>query len=146
MQEVLYDEDFFLYGEDVEWALRIKKKGWKFYHNPSIRVMHLGSASSENENIKQMQIICSDWLVIKKRVGNSYLVLLILLTLINKGLDSLLLYTASLRKNVQNEIKESTRNRNKIYFHCLRRYSMKILLYRKFSDKNNFVINLYKDA
>jgi GT2 family glycosyltransferase len=146
MQEVLFDEDFFLYGEDIEWALRIKKIGWKFYHIPSIRVMHLGSASSENENIKQMQIICSDWLVIKRRVGNSYLVLLILFTLFNKSLDSLLLYAASLRKNVQKDIKQATKARNRIYFNCLKRYAFKILLYRNFSDKNNFVINLYRDA
>lgn len=41
------DEDFFMYGEDVEFCLRTKKAGWQVWHNPKTSIVHLGGASSE---------------------------------------------------------------------------------------------------
>ncbi|HID63281.1 MAG TPA: glycosyltransferase family 2 protein, partial [Anaerolineae bacterium] len=32
----LLDESFFMYGEDLDWAYRIKKAGWKVYYNPRV--------------------------------------------------------------------------------------------------------------
>lgn len=143
LDEILFDEDFFLYGEDVEWALRIKKSGCRFYHTPNTTVMHIGSASSSNEDIKQMQIICSDWLVIKKYKGNFYLMILFLLVTINKSLDALLLSFALLRKAIPTELEQTTKNRNKLYFKCLKNFSLKTLWNKRFSDHNTFIINLY---
>jgi Predicted glycosyltransferases len=28
------DEQFFMYGEDLDWAYRIRQAGWKVYYNP----------------------------------------------------------------------------------------------------------------
>jgi len=36
----LLDERFFLYGEDLDWALRLKEAGWKIYYNPRVAVLH----------------------------------------------------------------------------------------------------------
>lgn len=36
----LLDEDFFMYGEDLDWAYRIKQKGWKILFNPEVSVLH----------------------------------------------------------------------------------------------------------
>ncbi len=36
----LLDEDFFMYGEDLDWAYRIRQKGWKILFNPDISVFH----------------------------------------------------------------------------------------------------------
>ena len=30
----LLDETFFMYGEDLDWAYRIKTAGWKVYYQP----------------------------------------------------------------------------------------------------------------
>ncbi len=36
----LLDEDFFMYGEDLDWAYRIKNAGWKIYWNPGTSTIH----------------------------------------------------------------------------------------------------------
>ena len=42
----LLDETFFLYGEDLDWAYRIRKAGWKIYYNPQVTVLHVKGAST----------------------------------------------------------------------------------------------------
>lgn len=42
----LLDERFFMYGEDLDWALRIKQAGWKIYYNPRVTVLHHKRAAS----------------------------------------------------------------------------------------------------
>ena len=39
-QVCLLDERYFMYGEDLDLALRIKQKGWKVYYNPAVQVLH----------------------------------------------------------------------------------------------------------
>jgi N-acetylglucosaminyl-diphospho-decaprenol L-rhamnosyltransferase len=39
------DENIFMYFEDNDLCLRIRKAGWKVYYNPHISVMHLGGQS-----------------------------------------------------------------------------------------------------
>lgn len=34
------DEDYFMYGEDLDWSYRIKQKGWKIYFYPRVTVLH----------------------------------------------------------------------------------------------------------
>lgn len=34
------DEDYFMYGEDLDWSYRIKQAGWKIYYYPSVTVLH----------------------------------------------------------------------------------------------------------
>ena len=46
-----FDENLFLYSEDIEWCKRIKDKGFKICYTPEISVVHLEGASSKN-NIK----------------------------------------------------------------------------------------------
>lgn len=41
------DERFHMYGEDVEWCLRIARAGWRLVHEPGAVVMHHGSGSSK---------------------------------------------------------------------------------------------------
>jgi GT2 family glycosyltransferase len=50
MEEVgLLDESFFLYGEDLDWAYRLKGAGWKVYYNPDVVVLHYkGEATRQN--------------------------------------------------------------------------------------------------
>ena len=36
----LLDEEFFLYGEDVEWCLRARRAGYRVVHEPAAVVRH----------------------------------------------------------------------------------------------------------
>ncbi len=44
----LLDESFFMYGEDLDWAYRIKKAGWKVYYYPQVTVLHYKRAASRH--------------------------------------------------------------------------------------------------
>jgi GT2 family glycosyltransferase len=43
----LLDENFFMYGEDLDWAYRIKQAGWKIYYNADVTVLHYKEATSK---------------------------------------------------------------------------------------------------
>jgi GT2 family glycosyltransferase len=42
-----FDEDFFMYGEDLELCARIQRSGWKIVFVPKATVTHFGGKSSE---------------------------------------------------------------------------------------------------
>jgi len=42
----LLDEEYFLYGEDLDWAMRIKRAGWKICYNPAVAIVHLKGTTS----------------------------------------------------------------------------------------------------
>jgi adenylylsulfate kinase len=48
----MLDEDYFLYYEEIDWCLRIKKAGWKVYHLPDVKVYHLRNQSIKKMNLK----------------------------------------------------------------------------------------------
>ncbi|MDE2635092.1 MAG: glycosyltransferase family 2 protein [Chloroflexota bacterium] len=45
-QSGLFDEEFFLYCEEVDWAWRIKKLGWRIFCVPTAHVTHFGGGST----------------------------------------------------------------------------------------------------
>jgi GT2 family glycosyltransferase len=49
-QAGLLDETFWMYGEDLDWAYRIKQAGWCVYYYPKVVVQHIKRASSGQEN------------------------------------------------------------------------------------------------
>ena len=49
-QAGLLDEIFWMYGEDLDWAYRIKHCGWKVYYDPQVVVTHVKRASSSQDN------------------------------------------------------------------------------------------------
>ncbi|MCS7003211.1 MAG: glycosyltransferase family 2 protein, partial [Dehalococcoidia bacterium] len=44
----LLDERFFMYGEDLDWAYRIKERGWQVRYNPAVTVLHYKGQSSKS--------------------------------------------------------------------------------------------------
>lgn len=46
----LLDEDFFMYGEDLDWAYRIKQHGWKVLYNGTVQAIHYKGASSRQRS------------------------------------------------------------------------------------------------
>lgn len=52
----LLDEDYFMYGEDLDWSYRIKKAGWKIMYVPKTQVVHYKKQSgraSENRQARR---------------------------------------------------------------------------------------------
>ncbi len=45
-QAGLLDEAFFMYGEDLDWAYRIKAHGWQVWYNADVTVLHVKEAAS----------------------------------------------------------------------------------------------------
>jgi N-acetylglucosaminyl-diphospho-decaprenol L-rhamnosyltransferase len=48
----LLDESFFMYGEDLDWAFRIKEHEWKVYYYPEARALHFKGASSSRRSYR----------------------------------------------------------------------------------------------
>jgi len=51
----LLDENFFMYGEDLDWCYRIKAAGWKVYYNPAVTVLHVKRAASQHSARAQVE-------------------------------------------------------------------------------------------
>jgi len=51
----LFDETYFMYGEDLDWAFRIKQAGWKIKYNPRVTVLHLKRAASRQSRRAQQE-------------------------------------------------------------------------------------------
>ena len=41
----LFDEDFFMFSEEVDWMTRFRRAGWKILFFPGAQVVHVGGAS-----------------------------------------------------------------------------------------------------
>ena len=46
----LLDETFFLYGEDLDWAYRMKQRGWIVMYVPSVTIVHHKGESSRQQS------------------------------------------------------------------------------------------------
>ena len=51
----LLDEAFFMYGEDLDWAYRIKQYGWRIMYVPSVTVYHHKRASSSQRPVQAIR-------------------------------------------------------------------------------------------
>ncbi len=51
----LLDEAFFMYGEDLDWAYRMKAVGWRVYYYPKVTVLHVKRASSRQNPRAQVE-------------------------------------------------------------------------------------------
>jgi GT2 family glycosyltransferase len=48
----LFDERFFMYGEDLDWCLRARQAGWTVRYEPSVVVQHLHGAASRKRALR----------------------------------------------------------------------------------------------
>jgi hypothetical protein len=51
----LLNENFFMYGEDLDWAFRIKQAGWKIMYHPAVQVLHVKRAASRKSKRAQQE-------------------------------------------------------------------------------------------
>jgi hypothetical protein len=48
----LLDDNFFMYGEDMDWCKRFNAAGWKVVYFPLTEALHYGGASSSNAPVR----------------------------------------------------------------------------------------------
>ena len=51
----LLDDRFWMYGEDLDWAKRMRDAGWKVVYNPAVTVLHVKRASSRQNPRAQVE-------------------------------------------------------------------------------------------
>jgi N-acetylglucosaminyl-diphospho-decaprenol L-rhamnosyltransferase len=51
----LLDETYFMYGEDLDWAYRLRQRGWKTYYYPAVTVLHVKRAASRHSPRAQQE-------------------------------------------------------------------------------------------
>ncbi|HET9496222.1 MAG TPA: glycosyltransferase family 2 protein [Chloroflexia bacterium] len=54
-QAGLFDERFFMYGEDLDLAFRIKERGWKVFYYPAVEVLHHKGAASRKQSERSIR-------------------------------------------------------------------------------------------
>jgi len=74
----LLDEDYFMYGEDIDWAYRMKQKGWNIMFNPSVTILHKKKQSGRSNTKKDRRLTTEiyfhkyNWLFYTKNYAKKY--------------------------------------------------------------------------
>lgn len=48
----LFDEAFFMYGEDLDWCYRIQQAGWKIHYTPDTQIIHYKGESTKKGELR----------------------------------------------------------------------------------------------
>ncbi len=73
------DEEYFMYGEDLEYCFRIQKAGFKIYYVASTRIIHYKGESTKRSSIDETKIFYDAMhLFVKKHFSASFFVEFIL--------------------------------------------------------------------
>lgn len=62
----LLDERFFMYGEDLDWAKRIKDAGWEVWYNGAVEITHVKEAASSQSTKSRIDFYEAMWLFYQK--------------------------------------------------------------------------------
>lgn len=63
----LFDEDFFMYGEDIELGARLSRRNGAMVHVPKLLVHHEGSASSRmGSQFYETRVVAAQWIIASK--------------------------------------------------------------------------------
>ncbi|MFA6598825.1 MAG: glycosyltransferase [Ignavibacteriaceae bacterium] len=73
------DEQFFMYGEDLDWCYRVQKAGWKVYYVHDTTIIHYKGESTKRSSLDETKIFYNAMhLFVKKHFATSLLVEIIL--------------------------------------------------------------------
>ena len=69
------DEEFFMYGEDLDWCYRTQKSGYKVYYVHATQIIHYKGESTKRSSIDETRIFYSAMrLFVKKHLSVSFFV------------------------------------------------------------------------
>ncbi|PLW92184.1 MAG: glycosyltransferase [Marinilabiliales bacterium] len=63
----LLDEDFFMYGEDIDLSYRIKKAGYENYYFPETRIIHYKGESTKKSSVNYVFIFYNAMIIFAKK-------------------------------------------------------------------------------
>lgn len=67
------DEEFFMYGEDIDWCYRIKEAGWEIHYRGNTQIVHYKGASSRRKPFKIVyEFHRAMWLFHRKHYRQKY--------------------------------------------------------------------------
>lgn len=73
------DEDFFMYGEDLDWCYRIQRAGWKIYYVPATQIIHYKGESTKRSSIDEIKMFYEAMdLFVRKHLSHSFLLTVLL--------------------------------------------------------------------
>lgn len=67
----LLDETFFMYGDELDWAFRMKQAGWKIYYNAQVTVLHYKGAASRHSRKAQYEFYRAMYVFYRKHYASS---------------------------------------------------------------------------
>lgn len=59
----LFDEDFFMYGEDLDWCFRIQQAGWRIMYTPSTQIIHYKGESTKRGEMRYVRLFYGAMLI-----------------------------------------------------------------------------------
>jgi GT2 family glycosyltransferase len=66
------DEEFFMYGEDLDWCYRIQHAGWKIYYVPTTSIIHYKGESTRRSSLNEIRTFYEAMhLFVRKHHGRS---------------------------------------------------------------------------
>jgi len=69
----LFDEGFFMYGEDLDWCYRIQQAGWKILYTPGTHIIHYKGASTKKSELRYVRLFYGAMLrFTEKHLQDSY--------------------------------------------------------------------------
>lgn len=89
----LLDEDFFMYGEDIDWSYRILKAGYRNYYFPLARILHYKGESTKKGSLNYVYVFHNAMAIFAKKHflgNNAFFALLINIAILLSGLFSFL--------------------------------------------------------
>jgi len=73
------DEQFFMYGEDLDWCYRMQKTGYKVYYAHNTTIIHYKGESTKRSSIDETKVFYNAMhLFVKKHLATSFIVEFIL--------------------------------------------------------------------
>lgn len=119
-ENMLFDEDYFMYSEDVDSCFTLNLKRYKHYYYTGAEITHINGGSSTCNISRYHQIFASELLFIRKNRGTLYYLLCCSVLIFNYYLDSFL----SKRKG------KSLGEYDLLKYNILKKYFYSILVYR----------------
>jgi hypothetical protein len=69
----LFDEQYFMYGEDLDLCYRIMKAGWKIYYVPTTQIIHYKGKSTESSPATVLDFYRAMYIFVNKHLRHRYL-------------------------------------------------------------------------
>ena len=88
------DDGYFFFLEETDWCYRMKKAGWKIYHIPDVKIVHLHGASTKKKVpvATWIEYYRSNYRFFRKNIGFLSLVLVTIIKLLKLSLNVILIF------------------------------------------------------